>query len=255
MIRSLTTAQDRQQFLSAARRDPLLHAVLGRDLTLWADNPGAPTRLFVSGQAALSITDRLAWLSGLPQDPEELGLFLRFAGVQTLLTAQHLDRWPGLAFAGKDCAFVLEPGQFLAQPPLPPGYTLDRQVPVSQAAQLLFPVADGYRDGFYSRTCTAVNHGLARLWGLRDGQNRLLATMGADALFEGQAYLSLLHTHPAHRRRGLGGFLVSAMANELSAGGWQSLFFSESPNLNFYRQLGFVSRQSLRRYRILTTTE
>ena len=64
--------------------------------------------------------------------------------------------------------------------------------------------------------------------------------MGADALFERQAYLSLLHTDPAFRRRGLGGWLVTAMANALAAEGWRCAFFSEPHNLPFYRQLGFA---------------
>ena len=36
MIAAVATAAQRQAFLEAARRDPMLHAVLGRDLTLWA---------------------------------------------------------------------------------------------------------------------------------------------------------------------------------------------------------------------------
>ena len=68
----------------------------------------------------------------------------------------------------------------------------------------------------------------------------LAASMGADALFERQAYLSLLHTDPAFRRRGLGGWLVTAMANALAAEGWRCAFFSEPHNLPFYRQLGFA---------------
>lgn len=50
MIVTVHTLAQKRQFLAAARRDPLLHALLGRDLTLWADNPGAPVRLFLAGR-------------------------------------------------------------------------------------------------------------------------------------------------------------------------------------------------------------
>lgn len=240
MIQAVSNDAQKQCFLDAARREPMLHALLGRDLTLWADNPGAPVKLFVAGQAALSLTDDYAWLAGRPDDLEELVGFLRFAGVHTLQTPSELGGQPGLRAAGQDAFLVLEPGGSLPQPPLPQGFAPDTDVPVGEAAGLLFPTASAYRDGFYSRTATAVNHGLARLWGLRDAGGRLAASMGADALFERQAYLSLLHTDPAFRRRDLGGWLVTAMANALAAEGWRCAFFSEPHNLPFYRQLGFA---------------
>ena len=75
MIAAVATAAQRQAFLEAARRDPMLHAVLGRDLTLWAGNSGAPVQLYLAGGAALSLSDGCAWMSGLPDDPEELHSF------------------------------------------------------------------------------------------------------------------------------------------------------------------------------------
>ncbi len=250
MIAAVASAAQRQVFLAAACRDPMLRALLGRDLALWAGNDGAPVRLYLADDAALSLTDDCAWLSGLPDDPEELSIFLRFAGVRTLQTLADLTGWPGLRPDGADTGFALAAGGRLPQPPLPAGFVLDEAVSPGEAAGLLFPAHASYRDGFYSRTCTAVNHGLARLWGLRDGGGVLRATMGADALFEGQAYLSLLHTDPAFRRRGLGGWLVTAMANALSAEGWQCVFYSEPKNLAFYRGLGFAACGSLRCYRV-----
>lgn len=252
MIQAVSNHAQKQRFLTAVRQEPLLHALMGRDLTLWADNPGAPVRLFVSGQAALSLTDDYAWLAGIPDDPEELASFLRFAGVRCLHALSDLNGWPGLELSGQDMPFALAAGGRLPQPPMPGGYTLDDNVRVAEAAWLLFPVQSGYRDGFYSRTSTAVNHGLARLWGLRDATGALAANMGADAMFEGHAYLSLLHTAPAYRRQGLGGWLVVAMANALAAAGWESSFFCEPHNLAFYRQLGFTTCPGrLNNYRVV----
>lgn len=251
MIAAVSTLEQKQRFLAAARREPLLHALLGRDLMLWADNPGAPVRLFLAGQAALSLTDDFAWMVGIPDDPEELAFFLRFAGIRRLQTMSDLSGWPELQLGGQDTVFYLGAGQRLPQPPLPMGFTLDENVRVADAARLLFPVQSGYRDGFYSRTSTAVNHGLARLWGMRDDRGLLMANMGADALFEGQAYLSLLHTDPSCRCRGLGGWLVVTMANALADAGWNSSFFCEPHNLLFYRRLGFESLPArLNSYRV-----
>ena len=255
MIAAVATAAQRQAFLEAARRDPMLCAVLGRDLTLWAGNSGAPVQLYLAGGAALSLSDGCAWMSGLPDDPEELHSFLRFAGVGCLQTPADLRDWPGLRPGVQDTGLTLPPGGALPQPPLPEGFVPDREVGVGEAAGLLFPTHSGYRDGFYSRTCTAVNHGLARLWGLRDRQGRLRATMGADALFEGQAYLSLLHTDPACRGQGLGGWLVVAMANALSAEGWQCVFYSEPRNRAFYRRLGFAEAVPLYAYQVGDTIQ
>ena len=75
MIAAVASAAQRQGFLAAACRDPMLRALLGRDLALWAGNG-----LYLADGAALSLTDDCAWLSGLPDDPEELSIFLRFAG-------------------------------------------------------------------------------------------------------------------------------------------------------------------------------
>lgn len=249
MIQAISTDEQKQHFLQAARREPSLYALMARDLALWADNPGAPVKLFTAGDAALSITDDYAWLVGQPGDLEELASFLRFAGVNCLQTCENLPDTPGLTLRGQETVFVLAAGSRLPQPPLPEGFTPDRDVTVSEAADLLFPVQSGYRDGFYSRTLTAVNHGLARLWGLRSETGALVANMGADALVEGHAYLSLLHTDPAYRRRGLGGWLVTAMANALAADGWTCSFFCEPHNLDFYRNLGFVpAERPMNRY-------
>lgn len=248
MIVTVHTLAQKRQFLAAARRDPLLHALLGRDLTLWADNPGAPVRLFLAGEAALSVSSNSAWLAGAPDDPEELASFLRFVGVENLYTAAR-DPATDFRLAGRERGYCLPPGRTLPQPPLPQGFVLDTDLGAGAAASLLFPYSAADRDGFYSRTCTAVNHGLARLWGLRDARGQLAATVGADALFAGQAYLSLLCTAPCYRRRGLGSWLVLAISNALSVRGWQCVFLSEAHNVDFYQKLGYVPWDGLNLYK------
>lgn len=42
MIQAVTTPAHKQAFATAIQGAPYFRAVMGRDLALWADNPGAP---------------------------------------------------------------------------------------------------------------------------------------------------------------------------------------------------------------------
>ena len=44
MIQAVTTPAHKQAFATAIQGAPYFRAVMGRDLALWADNPGAPVR-------------------------------------------------------------------------------------------------------------------------------------------------------------------------------------------------------------------
>ena len=44
MIHAVTTPAHKQAFATAIQGAPYFRAVMGRDLALWADNPGAPVR-------------------------------------------------------------------------------------------------------------------------------------------------------------------------------------------------------------------
>ena len=52
MIQAVTTPAHKQAFATAIQGAPYFRAVMGRDLALWADNPGAPVRLFTLPGAA-----------------------------------------------------------------------------------------------------------------------------------------------------------------------------------------------------------
>lgn len=54
MIQAVTTPAHKQAFATAIQGAPYFRAVMGRDLALWADNPGAPVRLFTLPGAALT---------------------------------------------------------------------------------------------------------------------------------------------------------------------------------------------------------
>lgn len=80
MIQAVTTPAHKQAFATAIQGAPYFRAVMGRDLALWADNPGAPVRLFTLPGAALTLNGSTAQLCGTPQDWEELLSFLQFCG-------------------------------------------------------------------------------------------------------------------------------------------------------------------------------
>ena len=88
MIQAVTTPAHKQAFATAIQGAPYFRAVMGRDLALWADNPGAPVRLFTLPGAALTLNGSTAQLCGTPQDWEELLSFLQFAGIAHLIAEE-----------------------------------------------------------------------------------------------------------------------------------------------------------------------
>src|SRR5699024_12544581 len=85
-IRLLHTQADKAAFAGTIAGKPFFRSLLERDLQLWADNPGAATKLYVLPRAALALSGRSAQLCGPVEDWEELTLFLRFAGLEKLVT-------------------------------------------------------------------------------------------------------------------------------------------------------------------------
>lgn len=66
MIQAVTTPAHKQAFATAIQGAPYFRAVMGRDLALWADSPGAPVRLFTLPGAALTLNGSTAQLCGTP---------------------------------------------------------------------------------------------------------------------------------------------------------------------------------------------
>ena len=67
-IRLLHTQADKAAFADAIAGKPFFRSLLGRDLQLWADNPGAATKLYVLPRAALALSGRSAQLCGPVED-------------------------------------------------------------------------------------------------------------------------------------------------------------------------------------------
>lgn len=250
MIRAVQTAADKAAFARCAAAAPPLRAMLGRDLLLWADNPGAPVKLFCLSDAAGVVTAALdlygssALLAGTvgEGEHEELAAFLRFAGVEKLRTPALLPGWPEFE--------PLYAYQWAGGPalPLPAGTVLEPEPPVSALAALLFPADAARRDAYYVTTCAADSRGLARQWLLRDAGGTPVSTVGAGALCDGEAYLDMGYTLPAARRRGLFAALITHVTEALSKEGYRVTLNCAGHLCPFYERLGFTRFGILRQY-------
>lgn len=247
-IRLLHTQADKAAFAGAIAGKPFFQSLLGRDLQLWADNPGAATKLYVLPRAALALSGRSAQLCGPVEDWEELTLFLRFAGVEKLLA----DRPAPLPLRDQLHLFGLGAGQSLPLAAPPADLTLDKAPSIGAVAEMAFPGAENAarRDAFYSETCTAVAHGLARVWALRSADGCLVSMVGAYAMANGEAYLATGETVPERRGQGIGGWLIPALANALAAEGWQVTLLCEEKRCRFYTRLGFRPLGGYGQYRL-----
>lgn len=240
MIQALSDAAQRQAFLRAVSGKPYFRALLGRDEALWTGNPGAPTRLFLLPGGALALSGRSAQLCcagpGCP-DWEELALFLRFAGVERLTANVR----PPLAWPLRRDLYLytLNPGGRLPVPPLLPGLRIDRSPSMQVVSAELFPEEPERQEAFYSESCTAINHGYARVLAVCDGEGKMVCTVGAYAICSGEAYMAAGETRSDLRGQGIGGHLIVTLANELAAEGYTVTFLCEEKRRHFYDRLGF----------------
>lgn len=246
MIAQLTDESRYARFLEACEGKPYFGCVMPLHARLFAKNQ--PCRFFAGPGLALELRGRTAELTGTC-DVEELASFLRLCGVGALLT-------DGAAPAGWRLQrvhhrFVLEAGGALPLPPadeaLWAGLSLDRAPKAGRIAEWLFPDRPQRRDDFYSELCTKRNHGAAQVWALEQS-GRIVCTVGAYALYGGEAYMACGQTDEALRGRGVGGRLIVQLANELAAQGWCVSFLCADERVPFYTRLGFAPRETLPRY-------
>ncbi len=249
MIRQVSAPGQRQVFAVAIAGEPYLAPVLGRDLAIWADNLGAPVRLFTASGAALSLSGSAATLCGVPGDEEELLAFLRFAGVRSLLSARPL----AMGEAGERYSrYTLAPGGRLAGAPseAPAGLVLDQEPSMGQVAAFLFPGDAGRQDNLYTEGCAARARGMARVWALRRPGGEILSTVGAYAVLDGAAAMAMGCTHSSLRGRGIGGWLIARMAETLAREGLAVSLLCAPERCPFYQRLGFAPAGPLWQYKI-----
>lgn len=248
MIQAVITPAHKQAFATAIQGAPYFRAVMGRDLALWADSPGAPVRLFTLPGAALTLNGSTAQLCGTPQDWEELLSFLQFAGIAHLIA----EETPLLPAATGEPLFLysMPPQNRLPLAQEHQGYMLNRSPSVLRLATQLFPQEPERQDCYYSETCTALAHGFARVLALQDAAGRPVSTVGAYAMANGEAYMAMGETLPELRGRGIGGWLIPYLANELAEEGWTVTFLCAAERCRFYERLGFVLQKQYVKYKL-----
>lgn len=251
MIRDVSDAAGKQTLLHTVAGKPYFQALLGRDAALWTGNPGAPSRLFTLPGGALALSGRSAQLccdgTECP-DWEELALFLRFAGVERLtMNVKPPATWP----LRRDLyLYTLTPGGHLPVPSLLPGLYIDRSPSMQAISEELFPGEPEQQEHFYSESCTALNHGYARVLAVRDGAGEMICTVGAYAICNGEAYMAAGETRADLRGQGIGGHLIVTLANELAAEGYTVTFLCEEKRRHFYDRLGFVHTLTYGQYHL-----
>lgn len=238
MICAVSAPEQREAFARCLAGQPYFQSVMATDLALWADNPGAPVRLYTMPGAALSVLGREARLCGIPEDGEELASFLRFAGVERLLCSGA----PPASWRRERPLYLysLPAGQQTPETPLPPeGMTLDRVPSMTAVADLLFARDTAQWDCFYTTACTSINHGFGdcrALW--KNG--KMAAAVGCFERANGEAYVSGGFTAKAQRGQGIGGWLILHLFNELAAEGWNVLLLCEEHLCGLYDRKGLV---------------
>lgn len=246
MIAQLTDESRYARFLEACEGKLYFGCVLPLHVKLFSKSQ--PSRFFAGPGLAMELDGGNAVMTGVC-DPEELASFLRLCGVTSLMTDGPAPA--GWALERMHHLFALEPGGALALPAadeaLWASLALDREPRAGRVAEWLFPDRSQRRADFYSELCTKRCRGLARVWTLeRDGA--IQATVGAYALYGGEAYMACGQVAGALRGRGIGGRLIVSMAGGLAAEGWRVSFLCAEERVRFYTRLGFAPRGVIARY-------
>ena len=245
MIARANTPAGNKRFRRACRGVPCLGALLQEEHALFGRSQ--PGRFYAGPSLALDLGGEDALAAG-GANPEELASFLGFCGCRSLVTSGTIPA--GWRQTEEMSCFVLEPCQALPVPPadenLWNALHLDQNPRPGPLADFLYPHQPRQRDDFYSALCTKRSRGLARVWALMD-QDRIAATVGAYALWGGEAYLACGQAAESLRGRGIGGRLIAAAATALAAEGLRVSLLCSPRRVHLYRRLGFVQAGALAR--------
>ena len=254
MIQSVSTPQQRAEYLRRIAGKPYFEAVLGTHLHLFGPHPASGWSFYLlPGTAVLELRGGSAVLCGaLPgreagdEAREELQGFLQFLRTDTLRAEQplSLDGWQA---ASPLTLWELPKGCALPLPPSPPAeLILDKTPSMLPVSRLVFSESDAEADEFYSTTCTALAHGVGTCRALLCG-GRPVCTVGCYEQSETESYMAAGVTDPAWRGRGLARWLIVSLANELAAA--RAVRFACFPELcDFYAQLGFLQIGKIQHY-------
>lgn len=249
MIAQVTNERQKRRFLNACRDKLCFAAKMPLSLELFGKSQSG--WFFAGPTLAVELSGSTAWMAG-HANPDELASFLNFCDCHAVVLDEAECPPPtGWKRAKTHSVFGLMPGQQLPLPPVEEtlwqSLTLDEEPPAYPVAEFLFPDRPARRDDFYSELCTKRSRNKARVWTLnRDG--KLICTVGAYAIANGQAYMACGETEESLRGKGIGGRLIVRMANELSVQGQQPVFLCSPERVHFYTRLGFDKLGEYARY-------
>lgn len=244
MIQAVTTPAQQAEFTRRIAGKPYFAATMGTHCALFSAHPASGWQFYLlPGQAALALRGGTATLCGaLPagaaggEAVEELQGFLCFMGADRLLS----EGTPPIPWQPAETLLLWElpQGKRLPLPPAPPPELIFTDCPSMQpVSRLVFPDSGDEQEQFYTTACTALAHGIGTCRALLSGQTPV-CTVGCYEQSETEAYMSAGVTDPAWRGRGLAGWLIVGLANELAAA--RTARFTSVPALEgFYRRLGF----------------
>ena len=249
MIAQVTDARQKRRFLNACRGKLCLAAKMPLSLELFRKSQSG--WFFAGPTLAVELSGTTAWMAG-HANPDELASFLDFCGCQAAVLDEAECLPPtGWKRAGRHTVFGLMPGQQLPLPAVEEALweslTLNEEPAAYPVAEFLFPDHPARKDDFYSELCTKRSRGKATVWTL-NREGKIICTVGAYAVANGQAYMACGETDETLRGRGIGGRLIVRMANMLSAEGQQPVFLCSPERVHFYTRLGFQNLGEYARY-------
>lgn len=245
MIQAVTTPAQQAEFARRIAGKPYFAATMGTHCALFGAHPASGWQFYLlPGQAALTLRGGTATLCGaLPsgeaggEAAEELQGFLSFMGADRLLS----EGTPPVPWQPAEPLLVWElpRGRQLPLPAAPPPELTLTDCPSMQpVSRLVFPDSREEAEQFYATACTALAHGIGTCRALLEGAVPV-CTVGCYEQSETEAYLSAGVTDPVWRGRGLAGWLIVGLANDLAA--VRTVRFTSVPALEaFYRRLGFL---------------
>ena len=246
MITSATTPAQQAEFARCIAGKPYFAAVMGTALTLFGQKPGSGWSFYLLPGGALALRGGTATLCGAQPDAdtaEELQSFLQFVRADRIVSETAL---PFGTEAPPLTLWKLPRGCTLPLPPNPPAELTLTEQPVMLPISRLSFADEAEADAFYSAACTAMAHGIGCCHALlQDGAP--VCTVGCFSQSRTESYMSAGVTAPAWRGKGLAGWLIVRMANELAQ--QRDVIFACEPALNdWYRSLGFTQNGIIQQY-------
>lgn len=247
MIQAVTTPAHKQAFATAIQGAPYFRAVMGRDLPC-----GQITPVPRCGSSPCPCgPDPERQHRPAVRHPPGLGGTAKLFAVCGHRPSDCGRNAPTTAAAGEPLfLYSMPPQDRLPLAQEHQGYMLNRSPSVLRLATQLFPQEPERQDCYYSETCTALAHGFARVLALQDAAGRPVSTVGAYAMANGEAYMAMGETLPELRGRGIGGWLIPYLANELAGEGWTVTFLCAAERCRFYERLGFVLQKQYVKYKL-----